>query len=118
MTFLQEKARAIRVREALGEKDRPVSPPMRQHDIRVVPDAAQGNPEKVGPGRSERDAARMLSEVDTEILVEKEHTIHELRETVMIMSEKIRKLEQLVRIKDTKIESLNSKIDRLERGLA
>jgi hypothetical protein len=106
MTFLQEKARAIRVREALGEKDRPVSPPMRQHDIRV------------GPGRSERDAARMLSEVDTEILVEKEHTIHELRETVMIMSEKIRKLEQLVRIKDTKIESLNSKIDRLERGLA
>jgi len=60
----------------------------------------------------------MLSEVDTEILVEKEHTIHELRETVMIMSEKIRKLEQLVRIKDTKIESLNSKIDRLERGLA
>jgi hypothetical protein len=118
MTFLQEKARAIRVREALGEKDRHVSPPSRQHDIRVVPDAAQGNPEKVGPGRSERDAARMLSEVDTEILVEKEHTIHELRETVMIMSEKIRKLEQLVRIKDTKIESLNSKIDRLERGLA
>ena len=58
------------------------------------------------------------AKVDTEILVEKEHTIHELRETVMIMSEKIRKLEQLVRIKDTKIESLNSKIDRLERGLA
>jgi len=100
----------------MGEKDRPVSPPERHHDIRVVNDGAPGHPEK-GGGRSEREAARMLSEVDTEILVEKEHTIHELRETVMIMSEKIRKLEQLVRIKD-KIESLNSKIDRLERGLA
>jgi hypothetical protein len=118
MTFLQEKARDISVNEALGEKSRPVSPPQRQHDIRVN-DGAQREPEKAGQGRNnERDAARMLSEVDTEILVEKEHTIHELRETVMIMSEKIRKLEQLVRIKDTKIESLNSKIDRLERGLA
>jgi hypothetical protein len=117
MTFLQEKARAIRVHEALGENDhgRPVSPPQRHHDIRVGGDNAHPPPEK---GRSEREAARMLSEVDTEILVEKEHTIHELRETVMIMSEKIRKLEQLVRIKDTKIESLNSKIERLERGLA
>jgi hypothetical protein len=118
MTFLQEKARAMRVREALGEKDRPVSPPQREHAIRVNPtEGSRGPPEKAGPSR-EREAARMLSEVDTEILVEKEHTIHELRETVMIMSEKIRKLEQLVRIKDTKIESLNSKIDRLERGLS
>ena len=64
--------------------------------------------------RSERDAARMLSEVDTEILVEKEHTIHELRETVMIMSEKIRKLEQLVRLKDSKIATLQAKLAQAE----
>ncbi len=37
---------------------------------------------------------------------EKDLTIQELRETVLIMSEKIKKLEQLLRIKDSKIESL------------
>eukprot|EP00442_Polarella_glacialis_P021390 CAMPEP_0115097984 /NCGR_PEP_ID=MMETSP0227-20121206/30853_1 /TAXON_ID=89957 /ORGANISM="Polarella glacialis, Strain CCMP 1383" /LENGTH=230 /DNA_ID=CAMNT_0002492431 /DNA_START=78 /DNA_END=767 /DNA_ORIENTATION=+ len=45
-------------------------------------------------------------EVDTELLLEKESTIVELREMVGIMSEKIKKLEQLVRIKDSKIEAL------------
>merc|ERR1712125_124113 len=49
-------------------------------------------------------------EVDAELLVEKEQTIHELREMVTIMSEKIKKLEQLVRLKDSKIEALNDKL--------
>mmetsp|Transcript_54504 Transcript_54504/g.151950 ORF Transcript_54504/g.151950 Transcript_54504/m.151950 type:complete len:219 (-) Transcript_54504:115-771(-) len=48
--------------------------------------------------------------VDMELLVEKEETINELREMVGIMSEKIKKLEQLMRIKDSKIEALTSKL--------
>lgn len=55
-------------------------------------------------------------DVDTELLVEKEQTIAELREMVTIMSEKIGKLEQLVRIKDAKIESLGLKLQK--HGLA
>merc|ERR1712039_123867 len=51
-------------------------------------------------------------DVDTELLVEKEQTIAELREMVGIMSEKIKKLEQLVRIKDSKIEALNQKMQK------
>merc|ERR1712194_362525 len=41
---------------------------------------------------------------------EKDVTLQELRETVLIMSEKIKKLEQLVRIKDAKIETLHNKL--------
>lgn len=52
---------------------------------------------------------RYQSEVDTEMLVEKEQNIAELKEMVSIMSEKIKKLEQLVRIKDSKIEALTQK---------
>eukprot|EP00391_Amoebophrya_sp_Ameob2_P011204 CAMPEP_0178995600 /NCGR_PEP_ID=MMETSP0795-20121207/7909_1 /TAXON_ID=88552 /ORGANISM="Amoebophrya sp., Strain Ameob2" /LENGTH=286 /DNA_ID=CAMNT_0020687909 /DNA_START=151 /DNA_END=1011 /DNA_ORIENTATION=- len=37
-------------------------------------------------------------------------TIQELRETILLMSEKIKKLEQLVRIKDAKIDTLNQKL--------
>ena len=118
MSFLQEKARATRVREALGEEEgggvgAPLRTPPRYHEVSTkATDSA-------GPKGQPRERA-LQREVDTEILVEKEHTIHELRETVMIMSEKIRKLEQLVRIKDTKIESLNAKIEKLEsvRGMS
>ncbi len=55
-------------------------------------------------------------EVDTEILIEKEQTIQELRETVEILELKVKKLEQLVRIKDSKIETMHSKL--IDAGLA
>eukprot|EP00397_Hematodinium_sp_SG-2012_P048938 GEMP01056253.1.p1 GENE.GEMP01056253.1~~GEMP01056253.1.p1 ORF type:complete len:234 (+),score=44.43 GEMP01056253.1:43-744(+) len=48
--------------------------------------------------------------VDAEVLLEKEQTIHELRETIVIMTEKIKKLEQLVRIKDSKLDALTQKL--------
>ncbi len=47
--------------------------------------------------------------VETEILVEKEQQIRELQETVEILELKIAKLEQLVRLKDNKIQSLISR---------
>ena len=53
--------------------------------------------------------------MDTEILIEKEQTIQELRETVEILELKVKKLEQLVRIKDSKIHAMHGKL--VEAGL-
>eukprot|EP00916_Digyalum_oweni_P026655 GHVL01043755.1.p1 GENE.GHVL01043755.1~~GHVL01043755.1.p1 ORF type:complete len:227 (+),score=49.33 GHVL01043755.1:57-737(+) len=44
------------------------------------------------------------------LLTEREETISELRQTVSLMSDKISKLEQLLRIKDSKIQHLTAKI--------
>ncbi len=44
--------------------------------------------------------------VDEEILIEKEKHIRELQETVQILELKVAKLEQLVRLKDNKIQKL------------
>ena len=48
-------------------------------------------------------------------LAEKEQTITELRETVEILELKIKKLEQLVRLKDSRISTLTA---RLQGGSA
>lgn len=50
--------------------------------------------------------------VDEEILLEKEATIRELQETVDILELKVAKLEQLVRLKDTKIEKLQAQLTK------
>ena len=50
--------------------------------------------------------ASLQADVDQELLVEKEQEIHDLRETVDILEQKIAKLEQLVRLKDAKIQKL------------
>jgi hypothetical protein len=47
--------------------------------------------------------------IDQDILLEKEHQIRELQETVEILELKIAKLEQLVRLKDNKIQKLMGK---------
>jgi hypothetical protein len=47
--------------------------------------------------------------VDQDILVEKEQQIRELQETVEILELKVAKLEQLVRLKDNKIQKLSGK---------
>jgi hypothetical protein len=51
----------------------------------------------------------MMASVDDEILMEKEQQIRELQETVEILELKIAKLEQLVRLKDNKIQKLLQK---------
>lgn len=67
--------------------------------------------------REARSAAEKYQhEVDAELLLEKEQTIAELREMTGIMSEKIKKLEQLVRIKDAKIDAMGQKLQKY--GLA
>lgn len=58
------------------------------------------------------DRHTMHQEVDQEILVEKEQTISELRETVEILELQIAKLKQLVRLKDSKISKLQDALSR------
>lgn len=53
--------------------------------------------------------ASVQASVDEEILLEKEDQIRELQETVEILELKIAKLEQLVRLKDNKIQKLSQK---------
>ena len=65
-----------------------------------------------GKGKGKRSAPAPPSDAD--LLVEKEATILELRETVEILEEKVRKLEQLRRLKDTKIGTLTQRIAELE----
>ena len=53
----------------------------------------------------------MQKEVDQEMLEEKEQEVQELRETIDILELKVKKLEQLVRLKDSKIQALTSKMN-------
>eukprot|EP00922_Rhytidocystis_sp_ex-Travisia-forbesii_P071162 GHVS01106206.1.p1 GENE.GHVS01106206.1~~GHVS01106206.1.p1 ORF type:complete len:259 (+),score=40.22 GHVS01106206.1:55-831(+) len=54
------------------------------------------------------DIAQLKREVDTDILLEREETIHELKETNIILKQKIKHLEQLVKLKDAKLEALTN----------
>jgi hypothetical protein len=65
---------------------------------------------KKGHKKSNNPAkASVQASVDEEILLEKEDQIRELQETVEILELKIAKLEQLVRLKDNKIQKLSQK---------
>ena len=68
-----------------------------------------GGPQCRGTGRDS-----LQREVDEEILLEKEETIQELRETVEILEMKMAKLEQLVRLKDNRIQRLQEEVVRLQ----
>ncbi len=48
--------------------------------------------------------------IDAEILIEKEQTIQQLKETIEILELKVKKLEQLVKLKDAKILNLSNKL--------
>eukprot|EP00992_Anisonema_acinus_P013275 TRINITY_DN8650_c0_g1_i1.p1 TRINITY_DN8650_c0_g1~~TRINITY_DN8650_c0_g1_i1.p1 ORF type:complete len:242 (+),score=54.38 TRINITY_DN8650_c0_g1_i1:59-727(+) len=48
----------------------------------------------------------------SEIIAEKDETINEMKETIEILEVKIRKLEQLVKIKDHKIQALQTKLQQ------
>ena len=48
--------------------------------------------------------------MDNEILIEKEQTITQMKETIEILELKIKKLEQLVKLKDAKISNLTNKL--------
>ncbi len=56
----------------------------------------------------------LKNQVDTELLIEKEQTIQELRETIGILEIKLKKFEQLVKLKDQKIHTLSNKLQEYE----
>ena len=53
------------------------------------------------------------SMVDHEVILEKDHTISQMKETIEILELKIKKLEQLVKLKDSKIANLSGKLQSL-----
>ena len=55
----------------------------------------------------------MAQMVDQQVMIEKDHTINQLRETVEILELKIKKLEQLVKLKDSKIANLSGKLQSM-----
>lgn len=59
-----------------------------------------------------RSREALQQEVDQELLIEKEQEIQELRETIDILEQKVAKLEQLVRLKDAKIQKLRGSAAR------
>lgn len=67
--------------------------------------------EKSGHQEPIAEALPDFSDLDTDILVEKETTIQELRETVGILETKIQKMEQLLQLKDQKISKLMSALE-------
>ena len=50
--------------------------------------------------------------LESELINERDSTIQELRETIALMEGKMRKLEQLVKIKDNKLDALQSRLDQ------
>ncbi|CAD2215731.1 sperm flagellar 1 [Angomonas deanei] len=90
----------------------------------VLPQGYGGKPPQSAPRRSqpgptrsqpqkERDTnqTEVMQEVK-HLLLEKDRTIAELRETVGILSEKVIKLEELVKVKDDKLNQYRSKFGR------
>ena len=59
---------------------------------------------------SHPDTAMTPREDQSALLEEKDNTISELRETIQILEMKVQKLEQLVRLKDGKIQTLAAKL--------
>ena len=51
--------------------------------------------------------------VDADLLLEKDHTITQMKETIEILELKIKKLEQLVKLKDSKIANLSGKLSSM-----
>ena len=83
----------------------------RNHSTQIKKDAMAA-PKKGGNLRSDKGSnvgggsVGVLATVDEEILLEKEQRIRELEEKVEILELKNAKLEQLVRLKDSKIQKL------------
>lgn len=126
LNTLQIKMAKYRERKANGDdqSQRESVPPERQNKVPLdkygVPEAQsvqapqrQANkPTSSVPATNHAPVQRnsqknnVVASVDEELLLEKEQTIRDLQETVEILELKIAKLEQLVRLKDSKIQKL------------
>lgn len=89
--------RALSNRPPVQEQEAPVR---REPTKAAAPSQASHQPQ------SQKNHKNVVASVDEELLLEKEQTIRDLQETVEILELKIAKLEQLVRLKDSKIQKL------------
>jgi len=72
---------------------------------------------QLGPGMStqQQTAAALAAGADPRlVLQERDLTIDELSETVEILEIKVKKLEQLIRLKDTKIQTMGLRLSQYE----
>ena len=65
------------------------------------------------PGPGQQAPSYNQPSIDHEVLVEKDHTINQMKETIEILELKIKKLEQLVKLKDSKIANLSGKLQSM-----
>lgn len=123
LNTLQIKMAKYRERKASGggdDQSQREAPPQKQQnkDNYAVPESQQPprreqNKPTAAPIPTSHHAPaaknqknNVVASVDEELLLEKEQTIRDLQETVEILELKIAKLEQLVRLKDSKIQKL------------
>lgn len=125
LNTLQIKMAKYRERKAAGggdDQSQKEAPPQRQQNKVVLdnygvpetqPRREQNKPNAAVPApathhvpASKNQKNNVVASVDEELLLEKEQTIRDLQETVEILELKIAKLEQLVRLKDSKIQKL------------
>tara|TARA_A100001015_G_C14876871_1_gene666713 strand:+ start:360 stop:890 length:531 start_codon:yes stop_codon:yes gene_type:complete len=106
LNSLQLKMARYREKKAMqGGADTPREPSIVSRTPGGAPNSARSNAAAKGPGGKGAKSSVMAS-VDEEILMEKETQIRELQETVEILELKVAKLEQLVRLKDTKLQKI------------
>ena len=74
------------------------------------------SPIKSAAAKKGKEVSSVQQQIEGELLNEKEQTIQELKETIDIMEVKIKKLEQLVKLKDTKIQALSNML--VQNGIA
>jgi len=71
---------------------------------------AAANPSSNATRTAPSGTASAVDAVDTAMIAEKDATIGDLRETIEILELKIKKLEQLVRLKDSRIQTLTARL--------
>lgn len=116
LNSLQFKMAKYRERKGHARNTSPLSPSDHSRDAHAKVAAQKISPANNGrvPKKSTdvsniRGNHSMQASIDEQILLEKEEQIRELQETVEILELKIAKLEQLVRLKDNKIQKLTQK---------
>ena len=99
--------------KAVKKQQAPAAQPRQQPPLQH-----QSPPRKAAPQQQQREAPQAGNgkQQTSSGPVSKDTQIHELQETVDILQLKVQKLEQLLRLKNSKIESLTKKMSELTGG--
>ncbi len=103
LNTLQYKMAKYRERKSQNDSNSPVAASRQDYQDYGSNQVEQDNRDK------KQKTPSVKAAIDQDILLEKEQQIRELQETVEILELKIAKLEQLIRLKDNKIQKLMGK---------